>query len=194
MSNGVPDFHAIAEALGEGWSVADVVTAYEQAPAQLDGPNGAGLHLRHGGWRNEGRIRIRGELHPAYKPHLAPKFEISVADTKSAATIARDITRRILDAGYWEVLAVTLERKRDAEEAERRRAELFSVLLEVLNGQAFGYSNRIRIGGGPDSEIWGDVDVWSDDVKFKLHIPVAQAQRFASMVADLMQESTGSAD
>jgi hypothetical protein len=184
MSEGVPGLEEIARLLGDDWTMTENVKSWTSY-GELSGPRGARLFFRHGGWKNDGRIRITGRLDYDHKPYDAPTFQISVSDGKTPERIARDITRRILDSGYWEVLAVTMERKRAAEEAERRREELSSTLLEVLNGQTFSHSNRIRIGDGSDSEIWGDVDVWSDDVKFEIHVPAAQAQQFASMVAAL---------
>lgn len=176
----------VARALGDGWSAGEFDPDLLHI-GKVIGPKGA--QITFNAWPVPGRFEITGNLERQFKPYAAPRFKITVAADKTPGKIAGDIRRRILDAGYWGVLAETLERKRQAEEEEATRQALHDALLKILGSKTFDVApNHIKIGSVSDFKVWGDAEVRSGEVKFELHVPLAQAQRFASMIAAIQQE------
>src|SRR6266568_3264784 len=131
----------IAPELGEGWSAQEGhwVARGEGSDAFLVGPDDVQLHLVAGGYGRSGRLSIDGRLGDELRTHRsyrgASKTEITVADTKTGAQIARDIERRLLPA--WRiVLEKAQDRKAAVDVGEHQRDQVAERLAVVLNGAA----------------------------------------------------------
>jgi hypothetical protein len=74
----------------------------------------------------EGRVYIDGNFPGGFGP--AKCYRITVSQDKSAPAVARDIQRRLLNAGYTEALASAIESKAAK---ERREAERLALLVQV---------------------------------------------------------------
>lgn len=96
----------IARALGDGWT-SELQPEYGFPAAWLHGPSGAKLHLVAGPFTAPGRLVINGSLDHQYVYGAERNQEITVSLSKPAATVARDITRRLQARGAWRRLRPT---------------------------------------------------------------------------------------
>ena len=98
----------VASELGGGWT-AD--PGMEEWMLSLVRDDGARLHVRVGGYKNEGRISFSGSF-PKFADgqqyYSRETFKITVSTSRSTATIAREIKSRLLDAGYEVEMAKAL--------------------------------------------------------------------------------------
>lgn len=107
----------VAAELGPDWR-ATVEPGQEDWPGvYLVGPDQAKLYLR-GVWNDAGRLQVSGG-YP--QNHGRPQvYSITVARTRGATVIAREITRRLLPSYLKTLAEVIADIERDRQAAERR--------------------------------------------------------------------------
>lgn len=116
----------------------------------------AKLHIRNGGWKNEGRIRISGEYPQSvhWYRHERELESISITETKTAVTIAAEIQRRLFPKYLPEFEKAITSAKEHDEYIDTRLANIKS--LASIAGAKFYHdppSNRepsFRFGGDGD--------------------------------------------
>lgn len=114
----------VCRALGPDWRLEwsdETADTHRLARVLTHGPTGAAFTFRRD-WQGEGRYRI-SPTRTLTRDRLP---SITVAATRSPASIAADIRRRIVDAGLAEEHAAACKSERDtrAEEVARRRRVL----------------------------------------------------------------------
>ena len=161
----------------------------------LQGPDGEQVHLRWDGYAAKGRVLIGGSLDTdlyQHKPYNAKNLTITVAETKPAAQIARDIERRLLP-DYRELLATVRASKAASDKAEQERSDLLDELLALLGlGCERWTHNRhdeLHIGKYGD-QIHGSVEAtYGGEAKFEIRTtPRNAAQAVAAAIAAARKE------
>lgn len=166
----------IGIALGTFWSLdEDDDSTY---CVYIRGQEGATIVIRPTGYKYDpnGRLVISGRY-----PHCPTWFDyddkhITVAATKDALTITKDIRRRFLPQ-YLRVYGEVLERKREYEERELLRQQHLQELARVLGTEA--RNNRVYIPG----DIYGSCEARSDTVDFNISgVPFETALKIAALL------------
>jgi hypothetical protein len=163
----------IANALGEGWSRG---TKYDDTDcdrrAVIVGPNSQELFLFNTR-AAKGRLYISGSLPQGCDwPYKADRPDITVAITKCATDVAKDITRRLLPR-YAPILAKALEAKRDRDNFEAVRAALAAEVAAVVGGRVQGqmvYSKGwdLQVSGPELIRIYGNCNYLTLDQLTKI--------------------------
>jgi hypothetical protein len=140
---------SLSEATGERWA-ASTRGGYAE---DLNGPASARLTVEH----CDGRLIIDG----CYPSGAGGKYHrITAAGTKDAQAVARDIKRRLLDAGYTADLAKAVERKaaQDAREAERaaRMSKVAALFGEQVHEDGKVYLGKYLRGSGYVEAYYSD--------------------------------------
>jgi len=118
----------VAGHLGPDWSAEDPGDDYPGA--YLNGPDQARLYLR-GIWNDATRVQVAGGYPQNHQRPAA--HSITVALSRGAAAIAREITRRLLPDYLATLKGVIAENHRDQQAAERR-AHNAGELAKLLPG------------------------------------------------------------
>lgn len=158
----LPDLAAqVVAEMGKSWSVApanpddydrDVSAPYS---VHLDGPAGARLWLQVD-FRRPERVNVRGVLEPGARYRIDQKIydparvEISVAVSRGARMVARDIARRLWPA-YW----AGLNADAAARAEEKAQADALSAAAADFAAR-FGMAMRTDTDNRRASGRWGD--------------------------------------
>lgn len=116
---------SLSELTGQRW----VASSQRGYGTTLSGPGQAKLTAE----LYDGRVYIDGNFPKGYGP--AKCFRITVSQDKSAPAVARDIQRRLLNAGYTEALAAAIESKAARERQEAGRLALLVQVAELFGKQ-----------------------------------------------------------
>lgn len=165
-------------ALLAGWShVLPSCDVPAECWARVAGPDGAGLHFHLDAWKK--RVRISGDFPQNYHPY-GKSFEITVAQDRPAAAVAKEIERRLFPE-YLPAVAAAIERKAAAErqvaEAAAVAAELGALIgTKPAEGQSWhGRSEQFTFrhyGSGEIEGLYIEAEVSLGDdhtVEFKIH-------------------------
>jgi hypothetical protein len=149
----VPLGQEIARNLPDGWTLGGI--DMDLRGVQLVGPDNGHLYVSPLNYGKTDRLEISGS-YPQNSVYDLPRFEITVSTSRGAATIAREIKRRILDAGYLVSLAkVHADNATMAANHATRRAlaeELAAVLgARVEDEDARSTRSSLSYYGGADS-------------------------------------------
>jgi hypothetical protein len=188
------EVHKLAEDLavylGNGWThVRPKPDSEGGSYAHLTGPTGEErLHLYLDNWKN--RVRISGGFPQDYDPY-GKKFEITVAESRPAREVAKEVQRRIFPE-YLPAIAEALARKAaDLQRCADARA-LAAELAAVIGAQVDKSEAAVRRhsdhsfrfdGAGPLEDISLEGKIWegeefSIDLKFRCN---------AALAAELLQ-------
>ena len=184
------------------WSLIDFESegahpGFVPSVCRLENKEGHRIHLR----LKEGRVYISGN-YPRYdnkQLHVKNDPRISVAATKKAAVIARDIMRRFLP-DYITAYQSVVGRITDYDKGNREGYHVFSEMAEITNGrqtisqvwnrgQTLVKHHRLdfrRNGAMFDLEWWG-----LNDIKLSGHtIPSDLALRIIECIAEYYEEKS----
>jgi hypothetical protein len=166
---------ALAEHLGDGWTARDDRPRWQGA-ALLVGPEGEEISVRLGSEQSYSLAAERGRvlMHGIFPTELqgftrGPSTDITVSASKPAATVAKELKRRLLD-GYRERLAAAWKRKHDHDQREHDRALLVDQAAAAL--QVFGKYVNVHDHDRPHGDPTGKLSLgnWRDPVRIQLEI------------------------
>jgi hypothetical protein len=178
------ELHEIAQALEPhfpGWSL-EWDPANRPRYALFVNDEGAGMYVELSRRTDPPRLVVHGRYFPSYYPEPKARPRITLSSTRSIAAIAADIQRRFIPR-YLGAFARVCERRRRAEERERReaaiRAELAAILGEEVSGDGM-IRYRSDRGGG---YTYGRVEVSGERVKLDISgIPVDTARAICRLL------------
>jgi len=189
----------VAASLGDGWSPEIQDEATEHWGTFLIGPPANGLPARvlfSEPWNAKGRLTISGCYpHSVHGwPREVTQCEITVNPARGAATIGKEITRRLLP-GYLDglrIVAETITARNGAATARRDTAARLAVVLGVqLPAESErDTSIRLQIHVGP---VFGHVEVGycGDSAHVELHsVPVDAAVALLRALTDKVGSDT----
>jgi hypothetical protein len=176
----------LAELRGEAWAIdQDDYTSNDSAI--LTGPDAARLSLAES-WQPADKVTISGVYPVGYG---RKQFHAGVSASRGARTIAREVSRRVLDAGYLTELARALASKAadDRQSAERlmwlqRVAELTGAHAPTKADQQVSWGNWVA----EPPQVRGSVKAYhrgSDLLEIELTaVPAEVALRMLAVLAD----------
>lgn len=175
-SKGLAWARPVAVELGKGWKVEE---GGHGDSAYLIGPSRERVHALLGGYGMGGRVELRWAVPAELREHSrydeSTSMKISVSDTKEAATVARDLGRRLLP-GLVELLELLRQRKCDSDKANGERAAFLDEITATLGGEILKYAvDRCRF-GSYDALPTGEVRVMSSEVEMELRLSREQAK------------------
>lgn len=189
----------VAASLGDGWSPEVNDEASEHWGTFLIGPDVGGLPARvlfSEPWGSRGRLTISGCYpHSVHGwPREVKQCEITVNPARGAATIGKEITRRLLPGylGSLQVVADTITARNGASCARRDTATRLAMVLGVQlpSESERDTSIRLKIHIGP---VFGHVDVGygGDSVRVELYsVPVDAAEALLRALARTVGSDT----
>jgi hypothetical protein len=120
---------------------------------------GAGMYVELSRRTDPLRLVVHGRYLPSYYPEPRERPRITVSSARPIAAIAADIQRRFI-LHYLEAFARVCERRRRAEERERRQEVILTELAGIL-GEPVGGDSVIRYSSHPDGRYtYGQVEVF----------------------------------
>lgn len=132
----------VASALGDGWSHEATDENIRYGFTHLAGPNGARLSIGHDRYRSGGKLEISG-AYPDNQVYGLPTIKIGVGETRGAAVIAKEISRRVLPDYLVELERVVADNARRGANADARRV-LATELAAVVGGRIDGDDRSAR--------------------------------------------------
>jgi len=121
---------------GEAWTT----RGQQSSTVTLCGPKDAAIMLSDG-WRHAGKIAASGLFPTGYGRGT---YEANVAISRGARTIAREVSRRIIDAGYQDALAEAVAAKAERDHRDSVQVDLLRRAAAVVGGGD---------PGAPDAEV-----------------------------------------
>lgn len=120
---------SVATKLGPGWTIERT----EWHTVYLIGPEGERLHVKSDRYGKSGKLEISGN-YPANEAYDVKNFSINVGETRGAATITKEIERRLLPDYATELRRIELD---NVERARNRgkRTELAQELADMLGAE-----------------------------------------------------------
>lgn len=168
---------ALAATLGDGWTAADDSGLWGSGSALLTGPDELRVSVRLGDASSypvaneRGRVRFVALVPDGLYQHGSRNTcrDITVAATKPAATVAKELERRLLaDYRDWIVQARAAQRHHDAREAERAAlVDAAAVALAPL-GEVTVWDRNDRHYGDPSGKL--SVGRHGDPVQIELEV------------------------
>ena len=142
-------FEEIKQSLG--WDTLQMQESYHDASGWIkDTPTERSIHIAAGGYGKEGRISIStvypkwwdGSTHYGYQD--SKSYSITVADTKTAQQIIKDIQRRLLPE-YEQTLAAFLKHRAEGLAEHNRRVGALTRLAAAM-GLEYEYGKQYAKG------------------------------------------------
>lgn len=160
-------------------------------PPRLHGPDGMRLVMRFGGYQNEGRLRIAGDLAGDLHKHLSyneREPSITVSESRTPDQIAREIMRRLLPT-HIEQLARTTARKAEADQYEREREALKGELMRAAGINSTAHDGTLYLNAGG---VYACISVSSDGIQIdRLSVKGRDAcVRLVRLLGELSRESS----
>jgi hypothetical protein len=113
---------------GEGWTV-DTTTDDAWPSAELAGEDGARLKLIFG-WYAPGKLTVEGMFPPATGSRT--DYRANVDPARGSQAIARAADKRVLQAGYLDVLPPAIAQRAEMDRREAARTELLGKVAALF--------------------------------------------------------------